>query len=116
VSTATIDKARSLESAFLQFHAANPAVYTELVRLASDLKDRGATKIGIKMLFEVLRWRRMRTDSADDFKLNNNHTAFYARLIMEREPNLHAIFDLRAQGHSEWSSRPADVTYEERLF
>lgn len=114
MSTAT--QPLTLEQRFLEFHAANPAVYTELVRLARDLRERGSTKIGISMLFEVLRWRSMRTASADEFKLNNNHRAFYARLIMEREPDLRGYFDLRAQAHDEWSSAPADVTYEERLF
>ena len=43
---------------FAKFHADNPQVYRMLVSLARDLRTRLPRKLGIKMLFEVLRWRR----------------------------------------------------------
>lgn len=85
-----------IESAFWQFHDANPVVYDRLVFLARDLVARGHRKIGIKMLFEVLRWHHMTTiGDADGFKLNNNYHALYARLIMFREADLDGLFELR---------------------
>lgn len=86
-----------IEEAFWQFHAQNPQVYRELVHLARDLARRGRDKIGIGMLFEVLRWQHMLATEgdADGFKLNNNYRALYARLIMHREADLAGIFELR---------------------
>lgn len=87
----------SIEEAFLQFHAANGWVYEALVKMARDLIAQGRTRIGIKMLFEVLRWHyyRSTTDASSDFKINNNYAPHYARLIMSNEPALDGIFGTR---------------------
>jgi hypothetical protein len=86
-----------IERAFWEFHRENPGVYDELVALARDLQQRGYDRLGIGMLFEVLRWRRMKLTVASqhDFKLNNNYRAYYSRLIMQREPDLDGIFNTR---------------------
>ena len=75
---------------FLKFHRENPQVLMSLLRLAGKLRDRGHTRYSIKGLFEVLRWRHsIKTkDSLSSFKLCNNHTAFYARLIMDENQDL----------------------------
>jgi hypothetical protein len=85
----------TIREAFLRFHAENPHVYMELVKLTHRAKHAGASKIGIGMLFEVLRWRHTMRTGGDDFKLNNNYRSYYARLIMAREPGLGDIFELR---------------------
>lgn len=86
-----------IEAAFWQFHSANPHVYLRLVKLARQLVARGHRRIGIGMLFEVLRWHHAMTTEgdADGFKLNNNYRALYARLIMDREPDLREVFEIR---------------------
>lgn len=89
---------RTIEEDFWAFHRANPQVYDRLSALAGQLKDRGHTKVGIGMLFEVLRWEHMMsTSDVTPFKLNNNYRAYYARLIMHRRPSLAGFFDLRKQ-------------------
>jgi hypothetical protein len=84
-----------IRDAFRRFHSENPHVYRQLVRMARDGKAAGATKLGIGMLFEVLRWRHTLRTGGDDFKLNNNYRSYYARLIMENEPDLFGIFEIR---------------------
>lgn len=88
----------SLEEQFALFHQANPHVYQALRQLAIQLAQRGHRRIGIKMLFEVLRWQyALRTDDPNsEFKLNNNYTSFYARLL-DQEPELNGRFELRTQ-------------------
>ncbi|MCP4448536.1 MAG: hypothetical protein GY811_24845 [Myxococcales bacterium] len=49
------------------------------------------------MLFEYLRVSSLRT-SGRDFKLNNSYTSRYARLIVDREPDLADLFELRGRG------------------
>jgi len=87
----------SIEEAFGLFHAENPWVYVHLVKLARDLKQRGHRKIGIAMLFEVLRWSYLMStsDPTSDFKLNNNYRSRYARKIMAEHPDLDGIFETR---------------------
>jgi len=97
LDAATRDDESDMGKAFRQFHRDNPWVYRELRRLAMDLVDRGFKHYGIAGLFEVLRWHRaMDTESADPFKLNNNHKPFYSRMLMANEPRLEGFFYLRA--------------------
>lgn len=84
-----------LDAKFADFHAKNPKVYTELVELAMQAHRKGRRKIGIGMLFEVLRWNRFITTTDPDFKLNNNYRSRYARMIMHDYPELNGLFDLR---------------------
>ena len=87
----------TIDAAFEAFHDANPWVYRELCALARDLVARGHHRVGMKMLFEVLRWSyAMSTDDpSSDFKLNNNYTSRYARLIMDLEVDLDGVFETR---------------------
>lgn len=83
--------------AFAEFHTANPDVYNTLVEMTRELKQKGHTKVGIGMLFEVMRWQHMRAWEKDEmgFKLNHNFRSYYARLIMADEPDLDGIFEIR---------------------
>ncbi len=85
------------ERRFKEFHAANPNVYKELLRLTRLARDRGATRIGIRMLWEVTRWN-LTVDTHDpnsSFKLNDHYHSRYVRLIIEKHPNLAKLFELR---------------------
>lgn len=85
----------SIQLRFEAFHRANPWVYDALVQLARDLRARGHHKIGIGMLFEVLRWQYMRSTVGDEFKLNNSYRSRYSRLIESREDDLLGVFEKR---------------------
>jgi hypothetical protein len=84
-----------MEEKFQEFHADNPHVYTQLRDLALKMRRTGRKRYGIGSLFEVMRWHRALRTTEDDFKLNNNHRSFYARLLMEQEPELEGFFNLR---------------------
>lgn len=88
----------SIDDQFEAFHLVNPWVYRALVTLTADMVRRGHRRVGMKMLFEVLRWQyQLATDDpSSEFALNNNFTSRYARLIMEQEPELRYVFELRA--------------------
>ncbi|OBI95586.1 hypothetical protein A5625_08160 [Mycobacterium sp. 1465703.0] len=88
---------------FEEFHADNPVVYDTLVRLAREWVARtGRHKLGIATLFERTRWEIALATNDPEYKLNNNWKAYYARLIMRREPDLDELFDLRASEADEW--------------
>ena len=86
-----------LAKKFELFHASNPHVYSALVALARKFRAKNrSAQTGIAMLYEVLRWEYyLNIDTEDDFKLCNNYKAFYARLIMQNEPDLQGIFNLK---------------------
>lgn len=88
---------RSIDDRFHQFHTDHPEVYDEIVRLARQVKTAGRERVGMKLLFEVIRWNRMLSGvkDAEGFKLNNVYTSRYARLVMEQEPDLSGFFETR---------------------
>lgn len=96
----------SIAEQFATFNDENPAVYAALVRLAREwVASTGRHKLGIKTLFERTRWEIAMTTTDPDFKLNNNFTAYYARLIMLREPDLAEMFTLRRSAADEQIAR-----------
>lgn len=89
--------AGSIAADFAAFHEHNRWVYDALVTMAYRLRNSGHDRIGIGMLFEVLRWQWYTTTSTlGDYKLNNNYRSRYARLIMECEPGLAGVFETRS--------------------
>lgn len=96
----------SISERFEEFHKTNPAVYSTLVYLAKQWnRHTGGRKLGIKTLFERARWELELETSDPSFKLNNNYTAFYARLIMLNEPDLAGMFELRTSEADEYFDR-----------
>ena len=88
-------KGLSIEERFEIFHRGNPHVYAVLVRVARRMKRSGKVKTwSMKAAFEVVRYRAIET-YGQDWKLNNDYTSHYARLIMEREKELAGFFRTR---------------------
>jgi hypothetical protein len=81
---------------FWKFHYENPRVLDDLIKLAEQVRAAGQHRWGMKSLFEVLRWQvALKTQSGDGFKLNNNYTAYYSRLIEKTDPRFVGFFDER---------------------
>tara|TARA_Y100000310_G_C20544050_1_gene744737 strand:- start:45 stop:443 length:399 start_codon:yes stop_codon:yes gene_type:complete len=95
------DEESELEKKFWEFHFKHPDVYSTLVSFARQWRQRKGmkAKVGIKALYERARWEIWFESLTDEKppKLSNNHTAFYARLLMKKNPELEGIFRLKAQ-------------------
>lgn len=87
--------AATIADRFQAFHAANPWVADHLERLALDAMHDGAQRVGVKHLVEVLRWQHRRATTGEPWKLNNTFTAYYARLLIERRPELADVIETR---------------------
>jgi hypothetical protein len=81
-----------------RFHQRNPHVYRFAVKIARFMKARGLRRYGIGAVFEIMRFKILET-TGDIYKLNNNHRAFYARLIMGQEQDLGGFFSIRESPH-----------------
>lgn len=90
-----VDVDQSIQARFERFHASNPDVYVELVRLARKLRNQGLDRYGIVGLYEVLRYDRSLSTDGKPFKLSNDFRSRYARLIMDQEPDLKDFFRTR---------------------
>lgn len=85
----------TIQERFDAFHAANPNVYQALRTLAYGLLKRGVKHYGMKGLYERLRWEYAIQTGGEPYKLSNDFTSRYARLLMDNEPLLRGMFDLR---------------------
>jgi hypothetical protein len=80
---------------FAEYHAENPKVYELLRRFALEARRAGRTRLSINLLFERVRWFTEVETRGDTFKVNNTHRAWYARLLMSKEPELSGCFETR---------------------
>lgn len=84
-----------LERRFAEFHKRNPHIYVELERRALALVGKGAHRIGVKALWEVLRYDAAVRSDDRPWRLNNSYTALYARLLIARRPELAEVIETR---------------------
>ena len=85
---------------FFAFHSANPHILRTIIQEALCMKFAGGDKRGsVKRIVESLRWNpAFRTDTqGGEYKLNNTHVAYYARLAMDIEPRLRGFFETRGK-------------------
>lgn len=83
------------QEGFDVYDTENPAIYVKLAEFALQAHHAGRTRIGIKMLYERVRWYSTVEAKDDTFKLNNNYHAFYARKLMQDYPQLRGVFETR---------------------
>jgi len=72
------EKGATIQQRFDVFDAANPHVWARIKEKAEALLAKGAKRISIKAIYEVLRYEHFVT-TGDTYKLNNDFTALYGR-------------------------------------
>lgn len=85
----------TVQEDFEWFHENNPEVYRRLVALVRQAQLKGYKRVGIKHLFEVLRWEMKVDTFAPDYRLNNNYTSRYARMLLEHHPEFEGFIEVR---------------------
>lgn len=81
--------------AFWAYHSENPHVYELFKRYAHDLRRAGRNHYGAKAVMERIRWHYSVETLGDDFKLNNNYTSCYARLLIMQDSRFASFFQTR---------------------
>lgn len=84
-----------LDKKFWAFHKENPQVFEKLEELALQAYTHGRKKIGIGMIFEVLRWNSNMSTSGDNYKLNNSYRSRYVRILIDKHPEYKNLFETR---------------------
>lgn len=84
----------TIEARFDAFHRANPHVMEELLRLAREDLAAGKRRIGVKALYERCR-ESLRVNKLGNYKLDNSLTASYARALLNAEPMLVGVIEVR---------------------
>tara|TARA_B100000073_G_scaffold341162_1_gene342057 strand:- start:193 stop:528 length:336 start_codon:yes stop_codon:yes gene_type:complete len=97
-ATAANDNEKPLnkwEAAWREFHANNPEVYEHFKRLAFKVMQRGFKHYAAYSIMQRIRWEIEIETTGDTFKINNNHTPYYARLFHSDYPEHDGFFHTR---------------------
>lgn len=87
---------KDLLAEFRKFDEENPFVWEYFKRFAEQAIQRGRTKLSGQLIIERIRWEiYIITQSDDDFKINNNHTAYYVRKWLELYKDREGYFEIR---------------------
>lgn len=84
-----------IDQEFSNFDKQNPHVYKGLVALAKQWHSAGHSRCSIDMLYHLMRWDTGIKTGGDTFRLNNNFTSRYARMIMDNNEELSGFFETR---------------------
>ncbi|MFI6088473.1 hypothetical protein [Streptomyces sp. NPDC051218] len=85
----------TIQERFEAFNELNPWILRHLENLTADCMERGLTRIGIGMLFEVLRWQYGIATRGEPWKLNNDFRSRYARCLIAMHPEWSNLFETR---------------------
>jgi hypothetical protein len=92
---ATCDRTGSSWRSMLEFHEKNLWIYDRLTKICNELWDRGFRHYSMRTIICVLRFEwDVRTtgqivvlaDGARAVKLNDHHSPYYARMLIEEKP------------------------------
>lgn len=95
VSGSFSDLNPSIVRKFWKYHSANPAVFELFRKFSNELKRSGRKHYGAKAVMERIRWHFAVETVGDDFKLNNNYTSCYARLMVLQDDSFDGFFAMR---------------------
>lgn len=82
---------------FWIFHELNPHIFNLFKRFVAELRRTGRNRYGAKSIAERIRWHVATETTDEEFKICNNHTSCYARLLIMDDPSLTGFFQLK--GH-----------------
>jgi hypothetical protein len=75
------------------YHRKNPRIYQLICKFAKQAIARGFEEYAIATIWERLRWHlQIEIRSDEEFKLPNNHRAYYARLWLKDHPQYPYFF------------------------
>jgi len=80
---------------FKAYDAKNPEIWPTFKDLTLILINKGIEHYGAKAIFEAIRFHKAMKHGVNDFKLNNNFTAEYAREFMRLYPEHAGFFEVR---------------------
>lgn len=77
---------------FQQYDQKNKHVYELYKAIALELAHQGRRCIGSKQIFEIMRYDYQFLSNGDQYKVNNNYAAMYARKFVLEHPQFGNLF------------------------
>ena len=93
-----VDRHEEMRQDVILFNRKHPDVWRLFCSFTFDLIELGYKNYSAKAVFERIRWEKdTGGDGVNQFKLNNNYTAFYGRRFMRVYPEHDGFFRTREQ-------------------
>jgi hypothetical protein len=80
---------------FWLWHKQNPHVWQHFERFALEAVSHGHKKISHWLIINRIRWEVAIVTTGGEFKISNDHIAFYARLWNARHPEYSELFTIK---------------------
>lgn len=80
------------KKAWWEWHKANPHVWQLFERFSYEAVNKERKKISHWLIINRIRWETNIVTTGADFKISNDHIAFYARLWKARHPEHKDLF------------------------
>lgn len=80
---------------FRAYHRENPEIWPQFKKFAFEMLNSGRKRYSAKSIMERIRWDFEIKNSDRDFKVDNNFTAIYARVLVHRFPEFADFFEFR---------------------
>lgn len=88
--------APDIDTAFADFDAANPHVWTAFQALVERAIRAGRSRYSADAIVHLIRWQaNVETRREDEFKINNSFVSRYARKWIEANPARASFFETR---------------------
>jgi hypothetical protein len=85
----------ALQAKFDKFNVDNPHVLVMIEDKIREARAAGVRRIGMVLIINQIRWQTMITTTDKDFKINENYSSRYVRLICQRHPEWESMFEQR---------------------
>ncbi len=86
-------KTKTLDEKFFQYHNDNPHVLKLFLNYARQVKDVGFQHYGFHTIMHRVRWHlNVETKDSEGYKMNNNYSSRYARLLVKENPEFEGFF------------------------
>lgn len=83
------------KKAFWEWHKANPHVWLYFEKYAMEAVARGRTRVSHWLIINRIRWEVSIETTGGEFKISNDHIAFYARMWRAKYPQHKDLFAVK---------------------
>ncbi len=89
-------KVKALDEKFFKYHKDNPHVLELLLMYTRQVKEAGFDTYSLNTIMNRVRWHvNIETKDIEGYKMNNNYSSRYARLIVLEAPEFEGFFNNR---------------------
>jgi hypothetical protein len=84
------------------WHKDNPMIWAYFQRFSLEAVAKNCKKISHWLIINRIRWEVYVLTTGEDFKIDNNFIAFYARLWIEKYPQHKDLFNIKHMVGEPW--------------